>query len=148
MANKVVRPLNPRLSVNFRAETANGLVLCLSDINDSNFMVDIMGNLWAIDFGRTSFLPPSFVYYSLALSPSPFGRRVARRINYPQSANFPGMVIAAGQLVVYNDNSLGKQPLSILSRYAASTTNRIGTAVKQPPSGSTELSNGQISLEA
>ena len=108
VANKVVRPLNSRLSVDFRTETANGLVLCPSDLDDSNFMVDTMGNLWAIDFGRTCFLPPSFVHYSLTLSPNVFGRRVAHLVKYPQSANFKAMMTAAGQLVVFNDNSLGK----------------------------------------
>jgi len=53
-------------------------------------MVDTMGNLWAIGFGRTNFLPPSFVYYSLALSLNVFGRRVARLVNYPDLPTFQG----------------------------------------------------------
>lgn len=108
VANKVFRLLGLGLKVNFRTETANGLVLCPSDLHDTNFMVDIMGNLWAIDFGRTCFLPPSFVSYSLIQSLEVFGRRVARVVNYPRSANFQAMAVAAGQLVIFNNNSLGK----------------------------------------
>ena len=113
--------------VNFRTEAANGLVLCPSDLDHSNFMVDSMRKIWAIDFGRMCFLPSSFVYYSLKMSSNAFGQHVARLVNYLKSANFSAMETAAGQLVFFNDNSLGKSPLSIVSRYVALITNCIGT---------------------
>ena len=96
------------LRVNFQIEAADGLVLCPSDPNDSNFIIDDEGNLWVIDFGRTCFLPPSFVSYSLTSSSDVFVQKVARRLNYPRSANLQAMYAASGQLVVFGDNALGK----------------------------------------
>ncbi|KAH7887172.1 hypothetical protein F5I97DRAFT_1806848, partial [Phlebopus sp. FC_14] len=80
----------------FQTETAKDLVLCLSDLNENNFMVDPTGKVWAIDFGRTCFLPPSFVYYSLRVVSNLFGRCVARLLNRPESPNFKAMDIASG----------------------------------------------------
>jgi predicted unusual protein kinase regulating ubiquinone biosynthesis (AarF/ABC1/UbiB family) len=108
VANKVLRPLGNGLRVDFQTETIDGLVLCPSDPNGSNFMIDDKGKLWAIDFGRTCFLPPSFVSYSLAMSSDVFVKSVARRVNYPLSANLRAMSSASGRLVIFNDNALGK----------------------------------------
>ncbi|KAH9887401.1 hypothetical protein C8Q73DRAFT_657107, partial [Cubamyces lactineus] len=96
------------LRVDFQSETANGLVLCPSDPNDSNFIIDEDGNLWAIDFGRTAFLPPSFVSYSLTSSSDRFVQSVAALIVCPPSANLPAMRAASGSLVIFNDNTLGQ----------------------------------------
>lgn len=108
VANKVLRLLGHDLRVDFQTETADGLILHLSDPNDSNFMIDDEVKLWAIDFGRTYFLPASFVSYSLTMSSDVSVQSVARRINYPSSANLPAMCAASGGLVVFNDNALGK----------------------------------------
>ena len=108
MAIKVLRPLGNDLHVNFQIETADGLVLCPSDPHDSNFMIDDEGKLWAIDFGRTCFLPSSFMSYSLMTSSNVFVQSVAHRVNYPLSANLRAMSAASGRLVVFNDNALGK----------------------------------------
>ena len=108
MANKVLRRSGTGLRVDFQTETADGLVLCLSDPNDSNFMIDDEGKLWAIDFGRTCFLPPSFMSYSLRWSSDVFVRHVARHVNFPRSTNLEAMTEAAGRLVIFNDNALGK----------------------------------------
>jgi len=105
--NEVLRPFGNTLRVNFQLETVDDLVLCPSDPNDSNFMIDDKGKLWAIDFGRTCFLPPSFVPYSLTTSSDVFVQCVARRVNYPLSANLLAMEIASGQMVVFNNNALG-----------------------------------------
>ena len=91
-----------------QTETADGLVLCPTDLNASNFMIDTEGKLWAIDFGRTCFLPASFMSYSLTSSSDAFVQSVARRINYPRSANLRAMSAASGRLVVFNDNALGE----------------------------------------
>ncbi|KAL4066629.1 hypothetical protein J3A83DRAFT_4374690 [Scleroderma citrinum] len=105
--NAVVKFASPQTPpVDFRTETAEGLVLCFSDLDETNFMVDATGKLWSIDFGRTCFLPLSFVYYSLKRAPSHFGRCVAYLVEYPESANFSAMEIAAGQLVITGNNSL------------------------------------------
>jgi predicted unusual protein kinase regulating ubiquinone biosynthesis (AarF/ABC1/UbiB family) len=108
VANKVLRPLGNGLRVSFQTETADGLVLCPSDPHDSNFMIDDEGKLWAIDFGRTCFLPSSFMSYLLMMSSNVFVQSVARRVNYPVSANLPAMSAASGRLVIFNDNALGK----------------------------------------
>ncbi|KAI0040273.1 hypothetical protein FA95DRAFT_1650357 [Auriscalpium vulgare] len=106
--HKVLRRIGNGLCVDFQAETADGLVLCPSDLSDSNFMIDREGTLWAIDFGRTCFLPSSFVSYALMISSNVFVQRVARRVNYPISANFHAMDAASGWLVISGNNALGK----------------------------------------
>nr|VWO99154.1 Protein kinase domain-containing protein [Ganoderma boninense] len=123
--NEVLRLSQNNLRVDFQTETANGLVLCPSDPNDSNFIIDEGGTLWAIDFGRTSFLPPSFVSYSLRSSSDRFVQSIASHIICPMSANLPAMWAASGMLVIFNDNTLG---------------------AVQPPSGSIARSDCQTSL--
>ena len=97
-----------RVHVDFQTETADGLVLCPSNPKDSNFIIDDEGNVWAIDFGRACFLPPSFMYYTLTMSTNVFVHSIARRINYPRSANLMVMSAASGWLVIFNDNAFGK----------------------------------------
>lgn len=99
---------NGHLRVSFQTEIADGLVLCPSDPHDSNFMIDDEGKLWVIDFGRTCFLPPSFVSYSLTRSPNSFIQRVANRVNYPLSTNLRAMSIASGRMLIFGDNTLGR----------------------------------------
>jgi len=108
VANKVLRPLGNSLCVDLQTETVDGLVLCLSNPNDSNFMIDDKGQLWAIDFGRSCFLPPSFMSHSLTTSSDGFVQSVARRVKYPPSTNLLAMSVASGQLVIYNNNALRK----------------------------------------
>ncbi|KAI0040781.1 hypothetical protein FA95DRAFT_1502339 [Auriscalpium vulgare] len=64
--------------------------------------------LWAVDFGRTCFLPSSFVSYALMTSPNVFVQRVARCVNYPKSANLHAMDAASGWLVIFGNNALAK----------------------------------------
>ena len=71
-------------------------------------MIDSENKLWAIDFGRTCFLPSSFVSYSLTMSSDIFVQSVAHFLSYPQSANLVAMSVASGQLVVFNNNALGR----------------------------------------
>lgn len=108
VANKVLHMIGVGLRVDFQIDTADGMVLCLSDPNDANFMIDDKGNLWAIDFGRTCFLPRSFMSYSLRRSSDVFVQAVARRLNYPLSPNLSAMSVASGRLVICNNNTLGK----------------------------------------
>jgi len=104
----VLRPLGNGICVDLQTETVDGLVLCLSDPSDSNFMIDGKGKLWAIDFGRSCFLPPSFMSYSLTMSSDVFVQSVARRVKYPPSANLSAMSVASGRLVIHNNNVLRK----------------------------------------
>ncbi|KAK0184570.1 hypothetical protein F5146DRAFT_1125562 [Armillaria mellea] len=69
-----------------QAQVNKALVLCPSDIDPSNFIVDLEGKVFAIDFGRTGYMPPSYVSYSLA-QPKAFTKSVARLVGYPKSAN-------------------------------------------------------------
>jgi len=108
VTNKALRISGYGDRVNFQIETADGLVLCPSDPNDSNFMIDDEGNLWVIDFGRTCFLPSSFVSYSLTMTSDIFVLTVARRVNYPRSANLTPMLAASGRMTIFNDNTLGR----------------------------------------
>ena len=108
MANKVLRLFWDGARVDLQTETADCLVLCPSDLNASNFMIDKEEKLWAINFGRTCFLPASFMSYSLTSSSDAFVQSVARRVNYPQSTNLRAMGAASGRLVVFNDNALGE----------------------------------------
>ena len=104
----MLRPLGNGICVDLQTETIDGLVLCLSDPNDSNFMIDDKGQLWAIDFSRSCFLPPSFVSYSLTTSSDGFVQSVGRLVKYPPSINLPAMSVASGRLVIYNNNALRK----------------------------------------
>ena len=131
MANKILRLSERDLRVDFQTEITSGLVLCPSDPNDSNFMIDGDGNLWAIDFGRTSFLPPSFVSYSLRMSSDIFVRSIARYIIHPPSTNLRAMCAASGRLVIFNTNDLGMCPWSTQSRHTASLIYHIGAAAMQ-----------------
>lgn len=87
-------------------------MLCPADIDPSNFLFPTTptttpsNKLVAIDFGHTGYMPPSYVAYSLT-SAKPFTRRIARLVQYPPSANFRAMEIAAGLCLIYGNNSLG-----------------------------------------
>jgi predicted unusual protein kinase regulating ubiquinone biosynthesis (AarF/ABC1/UbiB family) len=105
VANKLVARQN--LKVDFSSETAEGLVLCPSDIDAANFMIDSNGTLFAIDFGCTGYMPPSFVSYSF-MNLKPFSRMVARLIEYPIYANLSAMSVASSILVLGGNNSLGR----------------------------------------
>jgi hypothetical protein len=102
----LVSPQN--IKVDFLSEIKNGLVLCPSDIDPSNFIVDTTGKVFAIDFGRTGYMPTSFVSYSLTTSMKPFTRMIACLVKYPISDNLRAMRVAAGLLVISGKNSLGK----------------------------------------
>ncbi|TDL19629.1 hypothetical protein BD410DRAFT_841977 [Rickenella mellea] len=93
--------------VDFADETTDGLPLCLSDIHQSNWIIDDEGRVHAIDFGHVGFLPPSFVAYAIEQSHF-FAKRVAKYVNYARSKkNLYAMEIAAGQLVLYGSSLRG-----------------------------------------
>jgi hypothetical protein len=71
-------------------------------------MIDNDGNLWAIDFGHMSFLPPSFMSYLLTSLSDSFVQRIAQLVIHPPSTNLPAMCAASGRLVIFNTNTLGK----------------------------------------
>jgi hypothetical protein len=61
VANKLVASRG--LSVDYSSEIKDGLVLCPLDIDPSNFIIDTKGKIFAIAFGRTGYMPPSYVAY-------------------------------------------------------------------------------------
>lgn len=105
--NEVLRIQGQGLRVDFQTETANGLILCPSDLHASNFIIDDEEKLWAIDFGRTCFLPPSFMSFSLKRSWDVFVHCVAQRLQYPRSANLYAVSLASGLMLVCGNNALG-----------------------------------------
>ncbi|KAF8914771.1 hypothetical protein CPB85DRAFT_1296902 [Mucidula mucida] len=94
----------------FTDEIAEGLVLCLSDVDPSNFIINDEGEVIAIDFGCTGFMPVSFVAHSLTHWKD-FTRKVARFVTYPKPArlskNLTAMNRAAGLLAMTGDNIAG-----------------------------------------
>ena len=95
------------IDVEFKKEAQEDLVLCPSDLNAANFLVDESGRLWVIDFGRTCFMPRSFLSYSLNESHDPFTRLVQGGVRYPEHPNLEAMVAAAGVLIIGGKNSIG-----------------------------------------
>lgn len=119
VANKVVGTHKLRVDFSSEIASAGGLVLCPDDIDPSNFIIDSDGTVFAIDFGRTGYMPPSYVSYSLKMANlKPFTRLVASLVDYPESAYLLGMYKAAAQFVTLG-NSSGKWSPSILSRCGA-----------------------------
>ena len=110
MADKLV--VSQGLGVDYSGETAEGLVVCPNDIDPSkasNFIIDWKGTVFAIEFGRTGYIPvpPSYVSCSLESAKS-LMRLVARRVKFPKSANVRAVQLAGGRLVISGSNSLGK----------------------------------------
>ncbi|KIK08105.1 hypothetical protein K443DRAFT_85954, partial [Laccaria amethystina LaAM-08-1] len=95
------------IDVQFDKEAREDLVLCPSDLNAANFLVDKSGRLWVIDFGRTCFMPRSFLSYSLNESHDPFPRLVQGSVRYLGHPNLKAMVAAAGVLTIAGKNSIG-----------------------------------------
>ncbi|KAH9856298.1 hypothetical protein C2E23DRAFT_857287 [Lenzites betulinus] len=84
----------------------HGLRLCLSDMNRANFMKDRNGNIVALDFGATCFLPVSF--FELALcNPGPFTRLLRPLITRPESTQVDALCLASSSLVPFGTNNIG-----------------------------------------
>ncbi|EDR12539.1 uncharacterized protein LACBIDRAFT_312064 [Laccaria bicolor S238N-H82] len=95
------------MNVEFGKEAQEDLVLCPSDLNAANFLVDESGRLWVIDFGRTCFMPRSFLSYSLNETYDPFTRLVQGGVRYPEHPNLKAMVAAADILTISGRNTVG-----------------------------------------
>ncbi|KAJ7260941.1 hypothetical protein B0H12DRAFT_364775 [Mycena haematopus] len=104
------------LRVDYSEEIAQGLVLCPSDIDPTNFII-VEDKVFVIDFGRTGYMPPSFVSYSLEHW-THFTGMVARLVGYPETPHLRTMQIAAGLLVISGNNSWGIVPKRSLKRQA------------------------------
>jgi hypothetical protein len=100
--------------VSFKDEVLDGLSLCPCDINRTNFKKGLQGEVVALDFGATCFLPPSFFAFAMAAGEDSFTRLVARYVKYPASANLEAMLDASYYLVPFGTNNIGEQ-LSVSS---------------------------------
>ena len=92
--------------VNFNDEVLDGLRLCPSDINRTNFKKGLQGEIVALDFGTTCFLPPSFFAFAMAEGEDSFTRLVARYVKYPASANLRATLDASYFLVPFDTNNV------------------------------------------
>ncbi|KAI0794641.1 hypothetical protein C8Q74DRAFT_1249862 [Fomes fomentarius] len=126
--------------VNYIKEVADyGLLLCISDIQTTNFMKDGEGRIVAVDFGGYSFLPPSF--FALALRRGRgFAHNVSRQIEIPPSPNLVATECASFALVPCGRNDIGEW-ISLLSLHGCllppshKNTELIGTPVQAPHRG-------------
>ncbi|KAG8812446.1 hypothetical protein FRC17_002032 [Serendipita sp. 399] len=92
--------------VDFSKEDDGQLRLCLDDIHPRNFRKDKNGRIFAVDFGKTSFLP--FAFQDLAyMDGSGFAERVGERLNHPGSQYTGILRIASGRLYLFNNSSHG-----------------------------------------
>ena len=94
--------------VSFHDEALNGLRLCPSDINRTNFKKGLQGKIVALDFDATCFLPPSFFAFAMAAAEDRFTRLVAKYVKYPASSNLEAMLRASYYLVPFGTNNIGE----------------------------------------
>jgi hypothetical protein len=96
---------------------AYGLRLCLSDMNQANFMKDRNGKIVALDFGATCFLPISF--FELALCNSdPFTQLLRPLISRPESTQLNALWLASRSLVQFGKNTIGEHISSLSPCFA------------------------------
>jgi hypothetical protein len=79
---------------------------CLDDIHPGNFRKDESGQLFALDFGNTNFLPSAF--QDLAFDGRSFALKVRDSLGYSISNHRGALRLAAGRLHLFNDSSHGK----------------------------------------
>ncbi|TFK50790.1 hypothetical protein OE88DRAFT_1735546 [Heliocybe sulcata] len=107
-----------------------GLRLCLSDMNQTNFVKDRENKIVALDFGATCFLPVSF--FELALhNHDPFTHVLRQLIVHPTSTQSDASSVASGCLVPYDTNNLGL-PREMRAKTAARARRRLTTALRDP----------------
>jgi hypothetical protein len=91
------------------SESARGLFLCPGDIHPGNFRRRSADNqLFALDFGATCFLPPSFFAVAMHLSERRFCRRVAKRVEYKDTGDVSAIVTASYYLVPFGMQPVGQ----------------------------------------
>ncbi|KAG8800094.1 hypothetical protein FRC17_006963 [Serendipita sp. 399] len=92
--------------VDFSKEDDGQLRLCLDDIHPGNFRKDKSGRLFAVDFGKTNFLP--FAFQDLAyIHGHVLAEQVGERLGHTPSKYRVSLINASGQLQVFNDSNLG-----------------------------------------
>lgn len=94
--NRILAKEGLKDSVDLLGEVSqHGLCLCPADMNEKNFMIDSNGMIVAIDFGQTSFLPPCFFHYAIAVSNKPFVyHHLGREVAFPKYPSPTGQLDA------------------------------------------------------
>ncbi|KAF6763426.1 hypothetical protein DFP72DRAFT_801144, partial [Ephemerocybe angulata] len=106
--NGILRFAKHPYSVTFAPEVeAYGLRLCLSDMNENNFLKDEQGKIVAIDFEATSFLPICFMEMALSDADG-FAWLVSQHVKVPKSGHLKVLQRASYILTPYSRNSIGK----------------------------------------
>ena len=97
--------------VDLVADAKGGLYLCPCDIHPGNFRKRSMdGQLFALDFSETCFMPPSFFGVAMMKAWDTFCQQVASKITYNRrSDEILAMVSASNYLVPFGQGQLGKQ---------------------------------------
>ncbi|KAL1760682.1 hypothetical protein FB107DRAFT_269730 [Schizophyllum commune] len=91
----------------FQSEAeAHGLLLCPSDLDHTNFMMDRQGKIVAIDFGATCFLPRSF--FDLALFLCHRFPALVRLLDRPRPEHLNAMLEAHVTLLLHGTNKIGQ----------------------------------------
>ena len=93
--------------VNLVDDARDGLYLCPCDLNPANFKKGPEGNIIALDFAASCFVPRSFIAASLNMMDDYFSRRVAQRVNYQGSNDVSAILRAGYSLVPYGSNKIG-----------------------------------------
>ena len=94
--------------VNIVADAGSGLRLCPCDIQPRNFKKRQDGQLFALDFRATCFVPPSFVAVAMKKCQDTFGRMVATKVTYRMSDDVLALLSVSNYLVPFGRNALGK----------------------------------------
>jgi hypothetical protein len=94
------------------ADARNGLYLSPCDIYPGNFKKGQDGQVVALEFHATCFLPPSFFAVAMAMEHDDFTWKVAHRVNYTKSDDVEPMISASYYLVPFGRNDIG-QPDSL-----------------------------------
>ncbi|KAJ3518415.1 hypothetical protein NMY22_g13688 [Coprinellus aureogranulatus] len=112
--NNVLKIMKDRRRVNIVAEAEKGLFLCPSDLNPGNFRKSTAGELFALDFTATCFLPPSF--FAVAVSRA-FGnifcRQVAQKVNYERPEDSVAITRVSGYLVPFGAQRGGREACNL-----------------------------------
>ncbi|KAJ7716386.1 hypothetical protein DFH07DRAFT_354803 [Mycena maculata] len=104
--NNILKYMKDPRRVDLVADAKSGLCLCPCDIQPRNFKKRQDGQLFALDFRATCFMPRSFVGVAMKKSQDTFGRRVAKQISYPLSDDVSAMLSVFNFLVPFGQNEV------------------------------------------
>ncbi|KAF8343681.1 hypothetical protein F5887DRAFT_886426 [Amanita rubescens] len=106
--NNILKYKEDLRRVDIVADAKSGLCLCPCDIQPRNFKKRQDGQLFALDFRATCFMPRCFVGVAMEKSQDTFGRAVATQIMYPLSGDVLAMISVSNFLVQFGRNPVGK----------------------------------------